>query len=373
MKDRKILSMALALFISTGIITACSTNTINSTIPNSSNSTSSNSSIISTDINSNTNLTSSDLQEQVSVNTEIQSELQDDEMTIQDSEIIAQEQLGFSTLATKDDNEKLKKGNLGLGARLNINLNKKEREKILEDRINIVKKEIKLNEAKLKLLKDVKKFNSKIKRKNVNVKNSDVVEIKNADGTTSKIMTVKFENNTENNSRENKIIKTFSADGKLIRVEHYLTINLKNLDRTYSRIADINPDGSRKVVIKSETKWANGKTRVLNEERTINADGSGTGTGTITVTNKDGLVKTYNINITIAANGNVIVNNPSSPLPSPSVTPSLSPEPSSLPSSSVSPSVEPSSSPIASATPVPSPTATVEPSPSVSPSASPSS
>lgn len=348
MNARRLLNISLALFINAGIITACSNNQMPGAVGS----------------NTTSGYNQSAPAEQLTVSSEVQDTIRDDETTVKDSEAVAAEMSGFSTLAKKDkDIKDLKKSDEKLSVvekadrKLAANLGKKMREQLLEDRVNVVKAQIKVHEAKLKMLKDVKK-SLNLKRKDSNVKNSDVVEVKNADGTTSKIMTVKFDSKTGNNTRENKVIKTFSADGTLIKMEHYLTVDLNNLDRTYSKIAEYNSDGSKKVVVKSETKWADGKTRVVSEERNINADGSGTGSGTVTVTLKDGTVKTYDINITISKDGEVNVDPVVSPTPSPSVSPSDSA------------SVSPTPTATATAEPTPTATATAEPTPTATATAS---
>lgn len=345
MNVKRLRNISLALFINAGIITACSTNQMPGTT--------------SSNTGSSYNQSTPAYQEQITVNTEVQDSIRDDETTIKDSETVAAEMGSFSTLAKKEKEDKLNKNSNDSKVeksdkKLAANLGKQMREQILEDRVKLVKAQIKVHESKLKLLKDVKK-SLNLKRKDANVKNSDVVEIQNADGTTSKIMTVKFENKTGNNIRENKVVKTFSSDGKLIKMEHYLTVDLNNLDRTYTKIVEYNTDGSKKVVVKSETKWADGKSRIVSEERNINADGSGTGFGTVTITSKDGTVKTYEIKVTISQDGEITTE----PVTSPSPSPSVSPTPSVSPSPTATATVEPTPTATATADPTPTATATV--------------
>ena len=351
MNTKRIMSIGLALFINAGIITACSTTQMPGTVasqnPNSSTAQ------VDTSLGANVNVGSSmisqntepapTMNDQLAINSEVMADLQDDETTTEDSNIVANEDASFSTKA--NDNKKvLDNANLGLGANLRPVLAKvlgrNQREKLLNDRENVLKAQIKVNEAKLKLLKDFKKF-SVLKRKNVDVKNSDTIEIKNADGTTSKIKTVKFENsNNDKTVREDKVIKTYSLSGELIRVEHYLTVDTANFDRTYTKIVDYNNDGSKKVIIKSDSKWSDGRSRVVNKERNMDGNGNGTGTGTVVITDKDGKVRAYDFNVIITA-GNI------------SITPAPAPTPTAIPSPT------PTASPVVSATA--SPTATASP------------
>jgi hypothetical protein len=228
----------------------------------------------------------------------------------------------------------------------------------------------------------------KLKRKDVSVHTSDEIAAVNEDGTTSKLMVIKFQNKNDSNTRENKIIKTLGAGGELIKLEHYLTVTLNQYSRTYTKIIEYNADGSQTISITSETKWPNGKVRTVTEERTINADGSGTGTATVKVTTPDGQTVTYQVTITISSSGDIDV--VPEPAPSPSASSSAEPTPAESPSDSaspvesaspdpsVSPSVEPTSEPTVepslepTAEPTVEPTSepTVDPVPSESPIAS---
>jgi hypothetical protein len=363
--SKKVFSLALALFINAGVITAC-TQQAPTTAGQPQNSVSSNNS---------GSVSAAITQEQIADASEVQSGLRDDELTVRDSETIASDDAAFSTKSNhveieasdvNDDSNngkngknikaaiekevKASKDNKGTAVKIEKainNLGKNKRDEIVKDRLNVVKAKLDLLKSKLELKKDLKdqKKLDKLNRKNVDVKTSDVATTTNADGTTTKIMVIRFQNKNETNFRENKVVKTFAADGSLIKLEHYLTIELKEYSRTYTRIADFNADGSKKVVINSETKWPNGNTRVVSQEINVNADGSGTGTGTVTVT-KDGKTTTYDINVSVTVSGDITVD------PEPSSNPSPSP------TASASPSASASASPTASATATAEPTAT---------------
>jgi hypothetical protein len=296
--NNKILSMSLVLFINTGIISSCSQQAPNTASSNGNNTT--------IDTSASAALTSSDL-------SEIQGNYQDDEITVADSEDIGNSEAGFNTKAlTGDVNTVATATTTEVTAAANANAKiktKTEREEILKDRIAVVKDKVELLKDKLNLYKDLAKDKiDKLRRKEVTVKTSDVVTITNSDGTTSKILDIKFTNKNDNGVfRENKIIKTFSTSNVLIKVEHYITVNKPNYTRTYSRITDISGDGSKQVLINSTEKWDNGRMRVLTEQRSLNADGSGFGTGTVTITDNKGNSKTYNITINISVSGNVVI------------------------------------------------------------------
>lgn len=231
---------------------------------------------------------------------EIQSYLSDDEETAKDSEIIADGQAGFQTKAILN-------GNLKFESNLKGKISKEERQQIINDRQKVLNARIKLVDTKLKLYKDVAKaLTDKVTRKDVFIRTSDVVEVKNDDSTTTKIINIRFENKADATIyRENKISKTFSADGQLIKIEHIITANMKNHTRNYTKFVDVSSDGSRNAVINSIIKWDNGRIRTVNETRTISADGSGTGEATITVTTANGETKSYNVTTNITATGNI--------------------------------------------------------------------
>ncbi len=371
MKTNKIMSLGLALLINVGIISGCSTTQIPNSTSESQNPNNQTSSTVQAGLNSNTSVDSQvslntgsntvsgsvialnqnkepmpTVVEQNTTTTDVQSDLQDDETTTEDSEVVAGVESSFGTKAF-GDNLKAKIG-LGLGLRpiLAKNLGRNKREEIIKDRENVLKAQIKLHEAKLKLLKNYNKTD-KLKRKNVDVRDSDIVEIKNDDGTTSKIKTVKFEGKNDKITRENKFIQTFSADSKLIKNEHYLTVTSEKYNRTYTKIINFNLDGSKKVIVKSESKWTDGKSRVVNEERNMDGNGNGTGTGTVVITEKNGTTKAYDINVTITAGKIVIAPIPTStespvPTATPTATPTESPVPTATPTAT--PIVEVSSS-----------------------------
>lgn len=356
MNTKKVMSIALALFLNAGIITACSQTpntvdpspTVTPTISptSSASAAASTTGDTSTVVTDNSGTVSGDTStsvngDQNTVSSEVQSDIQDDETTIDDSEAVAQT-ASFSTKATSeakvDAEAKINKGKgLGLRPILAKILGKNAREKLIDDSEKVLKAKIKLNEAKLKALKSFNKSNT-LKRKNIDVQNSDTVEVTNSDGTISKITSVKFQGKTETSTRENKVIKTYASDGTtLIKVEHYLTVDFPNFDRTYTKIVNYNNDGSKKVVVKSESKWTDGKSRVVNEERNIDASGSGTGVGTVVVTKKDGTTKTYDINVTIKADRINIT--PVNPAPTPTAEPTIAPtaEPTAVPTENPSP------------------------------------
>lgn len=317
----KLLNMSLVLFVNIGIISACSQQTPNTTNTNNSQSTqqSSDSSNSSIDINAS-----------VQQNTEIkdtQDSLQDDEMTARDSEFIADNQTDFQTKALTTNLSANVNAKVGATAVIKNSLTKSEREEILKDRKDILKAKINLLQDKLKIVKDITSdLKNKVARKDVYIRTSDVATVNNDDGTTTKIMTIRFENKSDASLyRENKISKTYNSDGILIRIEQIIDAHFQNYTREYTRIVDVNSDGSRKAVINSTTTWTNGRIRVLSEQRDISADRSGTATGTITITTKDGQTTTYNINTTITASGGIIIQ----PLPSESPSPveSVSPSP----------------------------------------------
>src|SRR5690606_23242580 len=106
------------------------------------------------------------------------------------------------------------------------------------------------------------------------VRTSETVEVTNADGSITKTMSVEFENEKAGLKREVKTSKTFSADGKLLKIEHLLTMTTKNFTREATRTSTFEADGAHTVTTSSVTTFTDGRKKELNEERTVNADGT---------------------------------------------------------------------------------------------------
>jgi hypothetical protein len=154
---------------------------------------------------------------------------------------------------------------------------------------------------KLALKKDVAKATiQKLKRKNNVARTSDAATETNADGSVTKTLSIHFENPTLKLTRDIIISKTFDKDGKLISIDYSLEAKANNYSRTATRTVTVNADGSRNISTQSTTTWPNGKTREINEERIVNADGSATGSGTITTT-VNGQTKTINFTSGVTA------------------------------------------------------------------------
>jgi len=152
-----------------------------------------------------------------------------------------------------------------------------------------------------------KASNKKLTQKNVEVKNSSIVKTTNEDGTVTKTVSIEFKNVKTGATKTNKVSKTYSVAGKLIKAEHVLDIKIGEYTRKTTRIMETK-DGTTKTTTESRTVWANGKTREVYEERVRNADGSNSGKGTITIKNPDGKVITYNLNTSVSVTGGVISN-----------------------------------------------------------------
>lgn len=134
------------------------------------------------------------------------------------------------------------------------------------------------------------------------VRTSDKTSVTNDDGSTTETVKISFENSKLGIKREVVLSKT-SKDGKLVKVDFQLTESNPIFDRSLTRIATYNGDGTKNVLIDAKTTWKDGRSSERHEERLVNADGTVTGTGTITRTARDGSTKTYTISLNIAADG----------------------------------------------------------------------
>ena len=160
-----------------------------------------------------------------------------------------------------------------------------------------------IDKAKLKdnfkAVKEVAKAQlDKLKFKANAVKTSDVNEVKNDDGSTTKTATVDFENKRTGVKRNIVNVRTVDA-GKLENASHELTATHKNFDRTVKRTVTVNDDGSKKIVFSSLVQWKDGRKREVNRETNLDASGNGTAKGTMVITQKDGKVTTHDINVVI--------------------------------------------------------------------------
>lgn len=136
------------------------------------------------------------------------------------------------------------------------------------------------------------------------VRTSDKTSITNDDGSTTETVKISFENSKLGIQREVVLAKT-SQDGKLVKVDFQLTESNPIFDRSLTRVATYNGDGTKNVLIDAKTTWKDGRSSERHEERLVNADGSVTGTGTVTRTAKDGSAKTYTISLNITAAGDM--------------------------------------------------------------------
>ena len=160
-----------------------------------------------------------------------------------------------------------------------------------------------IDKAKLKdnfkAVKEVAKAQlDKLKIKSNEIKTSDVNEVKNEDGSTTKTAAVDFTNKRTGVKRNIVNVRTVDA-GKLENSSHELTATHKNFERTVKRTVTVNDDGSRKIVFYSLVQWKDGRKREVNRETNLDASGNGTAKGTMVITQKDGKVTTHDINVVI--------------------------------------------------------------------------
>jgi hypothetical protein len=180
---------------------------------------------------------------------------------------------------------------------------KSEVKKLVDNSKAKLKETLSKYKDKLQAKKDVAKATiEKLRRKNNIVRNSDVVEVTNADGSVTKTITVHFENSKLNLTRDVTTART-TKDGKLVSIDYSLEAKGANgYSRSATRSVVVDAAaGTRTVTTQSTTTLPNGTVREVNETRVVNADGSATGTGTVTVTTKDGQTKTYNIGVGVSA------------------------------------------------------------------------
>lgn len=152
----------------------------------------------------------------------------------------------------------------------------------------------------------------KLRRRNNVTRTSDIVETTNADGSTTKSLTVEFKNEKTGVMRTVVGSRTF-LNNKLVSGDYELKVTGPNgYERTVNRSVVINADGSRTINTEAMTKWASGKTRERSEERTVGADGTASGSGTVTVT-VNGQTKVYDYSVSVDANQNETVNGDDAP------------------------------------------------------------
>jgi len=191
---------------------------------------------------------------------------------------------------------------------VDINKLKEELKTSLESRKEMMKKTLEKVGAKLKEVKELAKEKvQKLRRKNNIVRSSEKVSVTNEDGTVTETMTVKFENTKLGITRENTIAKT-TKDSKVLTIDHSLKSTTPGYTKTVTRLVTYNEDGSRTIKTSSITEWKNGAKTERNEQRFFNADKTATGAGTLTVTSANGQTKTYNLNVSISATGEVTSN-----------------------------------------------------------------
>jgi len=249
---------------------------------------------------------------------------QDSEVIFADSEMISQAETSFTTKANMDfrwnelrkniktKTEELKKDlrDTGVASLNNDGSIDIDQEKLrnqikmkLAASLNKIQKILDQNQNKLQMKKELSSAGKgKLNRKNNIIHTSDVVEVKNDDGTVTKIITIEFENSKTGMKKTNKVLNTFSAEGKLIKKEHYLTLEQKNFSRTATRIMTFNPDGTITVDTEVKTTWTSGKVSETTEHRVIKADGTAEGTGSVAVT-ENGKTTNFHLSLNLASDG----------------------------------------------------------------------
>lgn len=160
--------------------------------------------------------------------------------------------------------------------------------------------------ARLELKHEIKQeLQQRLRHHDYAVRTSDKVSVTNEDGSISETIKVSFKNTRLNIERETTLTKT-SLDGKLLEVDFQLSEKTPAFERTLSRVATYNNDGSKTVLIDAKTSWKNGRSHERHEERLVSSDGSATGAGTITRTDKAGNSKTFSFKLSLTAQGEMI-------------------------------------------------------------------
>lgn len=143
-----------------------------------------------------------------------------------------------------------------------------------------------------------------LRRNSNSIINSSNIDVKaNTDGSTTRTAEIQFKSNSNVNINRNNLLSSTSNNaGKNISREHSLKVTTDLYVRTVNRIVlfDINSN-TRKVITNSTTTFNDGSSRVMNEERTLDANGSGTGTGSLVINSNNGNSTTYNLNSSIKA------------------------------------------------------------------------
>lgn len=227
----------------------------------------------------------SNTQTQTSSNTEVTldqeatlafASLYENEGIFHDSEVIASQQSSFNT-----------KGLLG---------------DVLSGVGNIVEKTLtgvgNIVEASLNLSADI--LNS-LGRTDFSIKVSAVSNVKNTDGTNTKVIAIDFTNKTNMKTKTNKIAKTFLLDGNT-KVDQSLTVDFDNYGKLANRNVVVS-SGQKIVQSNSSSKLSSGTVIDINETR--NSNNGMSGTGSVVIKSSNGTIQNYSFTSNIDVNGNL--------------------------------------------------------------------